>query len=206
MSALLRNLKFAWDYFVLGKHRIPRRSPMDLWVEPPPLEAQLWFGSLFVADLHRMFPHQGTWFSEYDLRITNGQGELPDQLLAYIAFCEDFHRRIAGGRDHDFAAFDRFTPIPNCESWSARLPTGRCVPMEGILWFTDGDAIWQHPETEPSTEVAASHFGYKTLQAHDGTQATGEEGAAPNPLGLATGRGLWRGSPPYRLHLSKRPA
>ena len=158
MSAKLKHLKFAWEYFVLGKHRNPKDSHTDSWVESAPLEAQLWFGSLLVADLHRMFPHQGTWFSEYDLRITNDQGYLQDQLLAYVNFCEDFNRRITEGRDHDFDEFDRFTPISNCESWRVQLPNGRLVPMEGRMWFADGDSSWQHPESERSTEVAANEF------------------------------------------------
>ncbi len=156
MSALLSNLKFTWDYFVLGKHRSPNSPSHGPLGKPPHMEAQLWFGNLLVAELQRMFPHQGTWFSEYDLRITNDQGDLQDQLLAYVSFCEDFNRRIAKGRDHDFGEFDRFTPIPNCESWRALLPNGCMVPMAGRMWFADGDAAsWQHPETEPSTEVAA---------------------------------------------------
>lgn len=131
---------------------------MTPWVEPPPLELQLWYGNLLVADIHRVFPHQGTWFAGYDLRIMPGQGELQDQLLAYIAFCEDFHHRIAEGRDHDFDEFDRFAPIPDSGSWNARLLTGGSVPMEGKMWFADGQASWQHPETEPSTEGAANEF------------------------------------------------
>ena len=114
------NIKFAWEHFVFGKHRSAKRAHVTDWVEPPPLEGQLWFGSLLVADLHRMFPHQGTWFSEYNLRITKDQGELQEQLLAYVSFCEDFNRGVAEGRDHDFDAFERFYPIPNCESWGAQ--------------------------------------------------------------------------------------
>ncbi len=155
MSASLKDLKFAWVYFVLGKHRNVHAAR---WVEPQALEAQLWFGSLLVADLHRMFPHQGTWFSEYDLRISRDQGELQVQLLAYIAFCEDFNCRIAEGRDHDFDEFERFLTIPDCESWSIRLASGRLVPMQGRMWFADGGVSWQHPETEPSTEAAANEF------------------------------------------------
>jgi hypothetical protein len=105
-----------------------------------------------------MFPHQGTWFSEYDLLISGDQGELQAQLLAYIAFCEDFHRRVAEGRDHDFDEFERFNTIPDCESWSARLPSGRLVPMDGRMWFADGDANWQHPKTGSPTEAAANEF------------------------------------------------
>jgi hypothetical protein len=122
------------------------------------LEAELWFGVLMVAKLHRLSPHQGTWFSETDLRITRDQGELQAQLLAYMAFCEDFHRRIGEGEDHDFDEFDRFLPIPECESWTVRLPGGGVVPMEGRVWFAEGWASWQHPETEPSTEAAANEF------------------------------------------------
>lgn len=152
------NVIFAWEYFVLGKHRIAKRAHTAGWLEPPLLEGQLWFGSLLVADLHRMHPHQGTWFSEYDLRITNAQGKLQDQLLAYIAFCEDFNCRIAEGQDHDFDAFERFSPIPNCESWRAQLSNGCIVPMEGQIWFADGEASWQHPESERSAEAAANEF------------------------------------------------
>jgi hypothetical protein len=158
MSEFYKNLKFAWDYFVLGRHRSAPPAQTNPWIEPTPLESQLWFGDLLVADLHRMSPHQGTWFSEYQLRISSDQGELQNQLLAYITFCGDFHRRIAEGRDHNFDEFNRFTSIPDCKSWSASLPSGQTVPMEGRMWFTDGDVSWQHPQTEPSTEAAANEF------------------------------------------------
>lgn len=131
---------------------------MPGWVEPPPLKVQLWYGDLLVADLHQVYPHQGTWFAEYDLRIAPGEGTLQDELLTYITFCEAFHRRIADGQDHDFEEFDRFALISDVRSWNARLPTGATMPMEGRMWFADGYASWQHPETEPSTEMAANEF------------------------------------------------
>lgn len=137
---------------------------MARWTEPPTLELQLWFGNLLVADLHRVFPHQGTWFAEYDLRILLGQGEIQDLILAYISFCEDFHQRIAQGQDHDFDEFDRFAPIPETRSWNARLPNGGSVPMEGRMWFADGQVIWQHPESEPSAEGAANEFWARNAQ------------------------------------------
>jgi hypothetical protein len=111
-----------------------------------------------VEDLFQMFQHQGTWFSGYTLRITRDQGELQSRLLAYIAFCEDFHRKIAEGQEHDFDAFDSFEVIPNCASWTARLPNGPSVPMEGRMWFADGEVSWPHPETQPSAEAAAYDF------------------------------------------------
>jgi hypothetical protein len=158
MAPSLRDLKFAWDYFVRGRYRGHQSAEGTGWVEPPSLSAELWFGSLLVADLHQLFPHQGTWFAEYELKIAANRGPQEDQLLAYISFCEEFHRQIDEGRDHDFDEFERFTPVQNCESWVAKLPSGRFVPMEGIMWFADGGTTWRHPETKPSTEAAANEF------------------------------------------------
>src|SRR6516165_3265590 len=56
---------------------------MPPWVPPPPLELQLWYGDLLVADLHQVFPHQGTWFAPYATKIRRGEGALQDGLLNY---------------------------------------------------------------------------------------------------------------------------
>ena len=178
MAPSLRDLKFAWDYFVRGKHRGHQSAEGTGWVEPPSLSAELWFGGLLVADLHQLFPHQGTWFAEYVLKIAANRGPQEDQLLAYISFCEEFHRKIGEGRDHDFDEFLRFTPVQNCESWVAKLPSGRFVPMEGIMWFADGGTTWQHPETKPSTEAAAYEFWLENAPSKSG-QAEQDSGGQP---------------------------
>jgi hypothetical protein len=131
---------------------------MSRWVEPLPLELRLRYDDLLVAQLHQVFPHQGTWFALYELKIARGEGALQDRLLEYIAFSEDFDRRISQGQDHDFAEFDRFGPIADAGSWRVPRPDGGAMPMEGIMWFTSGQACWQHPETMPSTEGAANEL------------------------------------------------
>ena len=65
---------------------------MPRWVAPPPLELQLWYGDVLVADLHQVFPHQGTWFAPYELKIAPGEGTL--QELAVVAAA-----RGSGARD-----------------------------------------------------------------------------------------------------------
>lgn len=142
------------------------------WVEPPLLELELWYGDLLVALLHRVFPHQGTWFAEYELCIRPGQGELPGRLLAYIAFCDDFNRRLAADQELDFTEFNRFVPIAEGNLWIARFPNGGPVPMEGQLLFSEGQVSWQHPRTEPSTESAANEFWGRHSQ-HAGVTPTG---------------------------------
>jgi len=131
---------------------------MAHWIEPSKLELQLWYGEVLVADLCDVCPHQGTWFGEYELRIPPGEGSLQNRLIAYIAFCEDFNRRVEEGSDHDFDEFTEFLPISDCSSWTARLRSGDSLPMEGRMWFADGGVSWQHPESEPSTELAANEF------------------------------------------------
>src|SRR5262245_1232813 len=134
------------------------RILMSGWVSPLPLELQLWYGDVLVADLHEVFPHQGTWFAPYDLKISPGEGALQDRLLEYIAFSEDFDRRIAQEQYHEFAEFDRYGPIADTGSWRVPRPDGGALPMEGRMWFAGGQACWQHPETQPSTEAAANEL------------------------------------------------
>jgi hypothetical protein len=148
---------------------------MSQWVEPPPLELQLWYGVVLVADLHQVFPHQGTWFATYELKIAQGEGALQDRLLEYIACVDGLNRRIALGQDHDFAEFDAFGPIADAGSWSVPRPDGGLMPMSGQIGFADGEACWQHPETSPSTEGAANELWERIAEyvaaMHRGHQA-----------------------------------
>src|SRR3954451_19465523 len=131
---------------------------MSPLIAPPPLELQLWYDDILVAELHQVFPHQGTWFAEYELKIVPGKAVLHDRLLEYIALSEDINRRIAQGLDHDFAEFDGFGAVADAESWRVPRPGGGIMPMEGRVSFFDGQACWQHPETPPSTEAAANQL------------------------------------------------
>lgn len=129
---------------------------MPPWVAPPYLELQLWFGDVLVADLHEVFPHQGTWFASCELKIASGDGALQARLLEYIGFSDAFNRRIAQGEAHDFAEFDRFGDLSDAAVWRAPRPDGGVMPMAGRMWFMDEQACWQHPESAPSTEAAAN--------------------------------------------------
>lgn len=137
---------------------------MKGWVPPAPLELQLWYGDVLVADLHKVFPHQGTWFAPYELKILPGEGALQDRLLEYIAFTTDFNNRIAEGQDHDFDEFDRFRGIAEAGSWKVPRPDGGIMPMEGVMWFVDGQASWQHAEASPCTERAANELWTRIAQ------------------------------------------
>jgi hypothetical protein len=147
---------------------------MSPWVSPPPLELQLWYAEVLVADLHQVFPHQGTWFATYELKIGPGEGALQDRLLEYIAFTEDFNNRIAKGEDHDFDEFDQFGPITEASSWKVPRPDSGVMPMTERMWFLDGQASWQHPETAPSTEGAANDL-WKRIADYVATTDRGQQ-------------------------------
>lgn len=129
---------------------------MSRWTPPSPLELQLWYGGVLVAELPQVFSHQGTWFAPYELKITPREGLLHDRLLEYIAFSEEFFRRIAQGEEHDFGEFDRFGPLADTASWRVPRPDGGVMPMAGRMWFGEGQASWEHPEEVPSAEEAAN--------------------------------------------------
>ena len=122
-------------------------------------------------------------------------------MLEYIAFCEDFHRRIADGEDHDFAEFDRFGPIADAGSWRVPRPDGGSMPMEGRMWFADGQASWQHPETAPSTELwrhlpkSTSDSGRTILLSADNRQSHYFEVLKPDAI-ILIGKASFRGVSP----------
>lgn len=164
-SPLCSLMKFAWNYYVRNKRQDGFQVSATEWVAPPLLEGQLWFGNLLVADLHQLSPHQGTWSSKYKLRISANHGQQEDKLLSYIAFSEDFHRKIDEGQDHDFAEFECFTSIQDCMSWAAKLPSGLLIPMVGMIRFANGEVYWDHPDTAPSMEAAANVFWFENSSA-----------------------------------------
>jgi hypothetical protein len=168
-----------------------RERLMPRWVAPPSLELQLWYGDVLVADLHQVFPHQGTWFAPYELKIAPGDGALQDRLLEYIAFTDDFNCRIAQGKYHDFAEFDDFGAIADAGSWKVPRPDGGVIPMADRMWLVDGQASWQQPETAPSTEGAANELWERIAEyvaATDlGRQAREAEQNA-EPFATATGQ------------------
>jgi hypothetical protein len=131
---------------------------MSKWVEPPTLTLTLWHNGLLIAHLSNVFPHQGNWFADYDLSITGRSDEHARRILEYISFCKEFNCRIANGDDHDFDELELFHDVSDCSNWRATLADGLMVPMEGQLGFIDDQVTWQHPETPPSTEMAANEF------------------------------------------------
>lgn len=122
---------------------------------PKPLILQLWFGDVLVADLRNVFPHQGTWFAEYRQIVAQDQGRLQSRLCEFIQFCEEWHQRLARGDDPDAKEFAPFADIIESDEWRVPCPDGTEMLPAGGPIFVQGEVSWNHPEAEPSREMAA---------------------------------------------------
>jgi hypothetical protein len=124
---------------------------------PKPLNLQLWFGDVLVADLLDVFPHQGTWFARYRQVVIPEQGPVQQRLCELIRFSEDWHQRLDRGENPDAREFDQFADVLESSAWRVPCPDGTVLRMTYGPTFVQGDACWNHPEGGPSREAAAWH-------------------------------------------------
>jgi hypothetical protein len=122
---------------------------------PKPLNLQLWFSDVLVADLLNAFPHQGTWFAQYRQVITSEQGLLQARLCEFIRFCEAWHQRMDRGDSPDPSEVDPFADVIESAAWRVLCPDGMELPMDEGPLFVQGEASWNHGEAEPSRDLAA---------------------------------------------------
>lgn len=115
-----------------------------------PLNLQLWFGDVLVADLLNAFPDQGTWFAQYRQVVAAEQGSLQARLCEFIQFCEAWHQRLDRGEDPDAKEFDQYVDVIESASWRVLCPDATYLGVAGAPTFIQGDASWKHPEGEPA--------------------------------------------------------
>jgi hypothetical protein len=122
---------------------------------PKPLNVQLWFGDVLVADLLNAFPHQGRWFARYRQVVAPEQGPLQARLCEFIRFCEVWHERLDHGENADAKECDRYAEVIEAASWRVLSPDGTELRIAGAPGFVQGEASWNHAQVEPSREMAA---------------------------------------------------
>lgn len=122
---------------------------------PSALRLELWHGDLLVAVVSDAFVHQGTWFGGYRQVVTRAQGAQAARLCDYIAFDEQFHRRMDEGENPDPSQYDQFRDVLYSGRWRARCPDGSELAIPEGPGFGSGQVCWHHPEGPPSRERAA---------------------------------------------------
>jgi hypothetical protein len=125
---------------------------------PKPLNLQLWFDEVLVAELRNVFPHQGTWFAEYRQVVAPEQGRLEARLCQFIQFCEAWHGSLARGDDPDAKEFDQFADVIESPAWRVPCPDSTELRPAGAPIFVQGEASWNHPDAEPCRELAAGRL------------------------------------------------
>src|SRR6266851_1467449 len=126
--------------------------------DAPPLNVQLWYGTILVADLRNVIVHQGTWFGEYEKHFAREQGKQETRICAYISFCEKWHKRLKQGKNPDATQFDQFNDVLNSGLWRVPFADGSELKIPDGPIFVQGEASWSHPESEPSRESAAYEY------------------------------------------------
>src|SRR5262249_51217634 len=109
----------------------PQRCRVSKASAPQPLNLQLWFGDVLVADLLNLFPHQGTWFAQYRQVVAPEQGPVQARLREFIRFCEAWHQRLAGGENPNAKEFDQYADVIESASWRVPCPDGTDLRMAG---------------------------------------------------------------------------
>jgi hypothetical protein len=128
-----------------------------------PLNLQLWYGGVLVADLLDVIPHQGTWFAEYRQVVTPEQGPVQKRLCELIRACEAWEeRRQRGEQSNVYEEFDQFADVLESGAWRVPCPDGTELKMTCGPGFFGGEVSWNHTESEPSREAAA-HRLWKRL-------------------------------------------
>src|SRR5690349_15388877 len=103
---------------------------------PGPLNLQLWFGDVLVAELSGAFPHQGTLLSDYRPVVNPQHGPPAQRVYEFLRFCDEWHRRHS--EDHmsaDAGEFDSYTDVTRSEAWWVRAPDGAALRMDGSPFF-----------------------------------------------------------------------
>ena len=126
--------------------------------DPPPLNVQLWYGTILIADLRNVIAHQGTWFGEYEQHVTRQQGKLETRVCDYISFCEKWHKRLKDGKNPDAKQFDEFKDVLNSGFWRVLCADGAELRIPDGPIFVQGEASWNHPDNEPTRESAAYEY------------------------------------------------
>lgn len=125
------------------------------YTTPSPLNAQLWFGELLVAELSNVIAHQGTWFGDYISVATIKQCSSAAEIDKYIVFSKKLHKRLKQGKNPDPREFDRFKDVLYSKLWRVRFSDGCELAMNEGPGFVAGEVSWNHPEDLPSREEAA---------------------------------------------------
>ena len=120
-----------------------------------PVNLQLWFGDVLVADLLDVITHQGTWFARYRQIVVPEQGPQQRRLCDFISFCEDWHQRLKRGQAPDAEEFDQYTDVIKTGSWRVSCPDGSELTLTEAPVFVEGESSWNHLENGAFRELAA---------------------------------------------------
>jgi hypothetical protein len=115
---------------------------------------RLLYGSLVVGEIIDPFCDQDTWFGSFRPTVVI-PGNLNEQRLGeFVAFCEQWHDRLASGEVGDASDFDRFGDVILPGKWRTEDPDGIIRAIHKAPVFCSGEVTWHYlpGQSEPGGE------------------------------------------------------
>lgn len=106
-------------------------------------ELNLWYGSILVGRIQNAFESDRTWFGVLEITIHSDDGDLPDRLLDYIRFCENWNERV---RDDsaDPAEFERYSDLIASGRWATTNSAGTFTRIaDAPVFFVGNELTWR---------------------------------------------------------------
>jgi len=112
------------------------------------MNLQLFYDNLLVGDIAAPLLHQGTWFGDFRQVVATQDSTLAQRVCDFIAFCREWHARLATQASCEASEFDQFSDLVRSGLWFTRDADGVAARIEEAPVFTDGEISWRLKNVE----------------------------------------------------------
>jgi hypothetical protein len=110
----------------------------------PRMNFVLQYGTIVVGSVVEAFQSDDTWFGKFLPRPPpQSNSALHLRLLTFIAFCRDWHSRLASGLEPNATEFDSFRDILASGLWQAVGSDGAIRAIREAPVFIGADISWR---------------------------------------------------------------
>jgi hypothetical protein len=106
------------------------------------MNLKLQFGAVFVGEIEGAFWSDDTGYGVFHPASDTGDGPVLRRIRDYIAFSEEWHRRLAAEQAPDSTEWNAFRDVYDSPLWHTATPAGVITRIEGPV-FIEGEVTWK---------------------------------------------------------------